>query len=172
MKNKDVTASADLYREIVAKIELMVMADGAGSFCIPALCEAFTISERTLRKAFHRVYGLPPYRCLKMLRLVQARHALLSRDRGLVTVTQIAMYFGFVELGRFSVEYRRMFGERPSQTLCRSHQSRGETLIRDTCAGAGSGGSESKDGSQETHLHQCADILARRLVTYSSLNVG
>jgi hypothetical protein len=32
------------------------------------------------------------------------------------------MCFGFVELGRFSVEYRKIFGESPSQTLyCASH---------------------------------------------------
>jgi AraC family ethanolamine operon transcriptional activator len=54
-----------------------------------------------------------------MLRLSQARRALLCADAELVTVTEIATCFGFVELGRFSVEYRRMFGESPSQTLHR-----------------------------------------------------
>jgi AraC-like DNA-binding protein len=34
-----------------------------------------------------------------------------------VTVTEIATSFGFLELGRFSVEYRKVFGENPSQTL-------------------------------------------------------
>jgi len=52
------------------------------------------------------------------LRLTQARRALLSAERG--TVTQIAMRFGFLELGRFAVDYRSTFGERPSETLRRS----------------------------------------------------
>jgi AraC-like DNA-binding protein len=52
-----------------------------------------------------------------MLRLAQARRALLSADSRRITVTEIATCFGFVELGRFSVEYRKMFGESPSQTL-------------------------------------------------------
>jgi hypothetical protein len=34
------------------------------------------------------------------------------------------MCFGFVELGRFSVEYRKVFGESPSQTLCRASQTK------------------------------------------------
>jgi AraC-like DNA-binding protein len=52
-----------------------------------------------------------------MLRLSQVRGALLSARGQLVTVTEIATDFGFGELGRFSVEYRKVFGESPSQTL-------------------------------------------------------
>jgi AraC-like DNA-binding protein len=33
------------------------------------------------------------------------------------TVSEIAMRFGFSELGRFSVEYRKVFGQSPSATL-------------------------------------------------------
>ena len=61
-----------------------------------------------------------------MLRLSQARQALLSANCKLMTVTEIATSFGFVELGRFSVEYRKVFGESPSQTL--HHAFRGKVL--------------------------------------------
>jgi transcriptional regulator GlxA family with amidase domain len=84
---------------------------------IAALCVALAVSERTLRKAFHRIHGLTPCRHLRMLRLSGARGALLSTDAKLATVTEIATYFGFPELGRFSVEYRKIFGESPSKTL-------------------------------------------------------
>jgi AraC-like DNA-binding protein len=52
-----------------------------------------------------------------MKRLSEARRALLAADCKRVTVTEIATSFGFLELGRFSVEYRKVFGENPSQTL-------------------------------------------------------
>ena len=40
-------------------------------------------------------------------------------------VTEIATALGFVELGRFSVEYRRAFGESPSETLRRALREHG-----------------------------------------------
>jgi len=59
-----------------------------------------------------------------MSRLSRARRALLSADCKLVTVTEIATCFGFAELGRFSVEYRKVFGESPSQTLHHASQAK------------------------------------------------
>ncbi|OMI10938.1 hypothetical protein BSN85_14115 [Bradyrhizobium brasilense] len=75
------------------------------------------VSERTLRNAFNEIHGVPPCRRLRMLRLLHARKVLLVADRELTTVTHVATAWGFSELGRFSVEYRKAFGESPSQTL-------------------------------------------------------
>jgi transcriptional regulator GlxA family with amidase domain len=107
-------------RDLVEQAENLAFADVDEPLHISALCSALAVSERTLRKAFHKARGLPPCRHLRMLRLSRARRALLSADYKLTTVTEIATCFGFVELGRFSVEYRKVFGESPSQTLCRA----------------------------------------------------
>jgi transcriptional regulator GlxA family with amidase domain len=109
--------------DLVEQAENLALADLDEPLHISALCRTLAVSERTLRKAFHKVRGLPPCRHLRMLRLSRARRALLSADCGLTTVTEIATCFGFVELGRFSVEYRKTFGESPSQTLCRASQT-------------------------------------------------
>ena len=48
-----------------------------------------------------------------------ARRALSRANPVTTTVTDIATEFGFWELGRFSVEYRALFGEPPSASLRR-----------------------------------------------------
>ncbi|UPJ58443.1 helix-turn-helix domain-containing protein [Bradyrhizobium sp. 192] len=103
--------------DLVVQAETLALSEPDEPLNISAVCSALAVSERTLRKAFHKVRGIPPCRHLRMLRLSEARRALLSADGQLVTVTEIATGFGFAELGRFSVEYRKLFGESPSKTL-------------------------------------------------------
>ena len=52
-----------------------------------------------------------------------ARKALTAADPATATVTAIANDQGFGELGRFAVNYRRLFGEPPSATLRRPAQA-------------------------------------------------
>jgi hypothetical protein len=47
------------------------------------------------------------------------RRALLTADANKTSVTRIVTDHGFWELGRFSVAYRTLFGEPPSETLRR-----------------------------------------------------
>jgi AraC-like DNA-binding protein len=58
-------------------------------------------------------------RYLWLRRMNLVRPALLRADPAVATVTGIATDHGFWELGRFSVEYRALFGESPSATLRR-----------------------------------------------------
>jgi AraC family ethanolamine operon transcriptional activator len=110
-------ASKGSKRDLVAHAEGLALADLYTPLNIATLCRVLAVSERTLRKAFHRIHGLPPHRYLRMLKLSRARQELMLVRGRSVTVTEIATDLGFVELGRFSVEYRRMFGESPSETL-------------------------------------------------------
>jgi AraC-like DNA-binding protein len=121
-KERSFTRGKRSYRDLVEQGEKLALAGIDEPLHISALCRALAVGEGTLRKAFHEIHGLPPCRHLRMLRLSRTRRALLTADCRLTTVTEIAMCFGFGELGRFSVEYRKAFGESPSQTLHhRSH---------------------------------------------------
>ena len=60
-----------------------------------------------------------PIRYLALRRMHLVRPALLCSDPSKATVTRIVTDHGFWELGRFSVAYRMLFGESPSETLRR-----------------------------------------------------
>ena len=107
------------YQQIVERFDEVARANLAGPAPIAELCRAAGVTPRTLSRAFHAIRGKPPSRYLHDLRLAQVRDALLSDD-GEGSVTEIAMRFGFRELGRFAVDYRARFGESPSETLRRA----------------------------------------------------
>jgi AraC-like DNA-binding protein len=83
------------------------------------ICSAIGASERTLRTCCQEVLGVGPVRYLWLRRMYLTRQALLRSEASATTVTEIATTHGFWELGRFSVEYRGLFGESPSTSLRR-----------------------------------------------------
>jgi transcriptional regulator GlxA family with amidase domain len=108
------------YRQIVDRIEELLRSDRGEQLHVDDLCRVAAVSERTLRNAFRKIHGVSPYRFLRGFRMTQARQALLAAGARRGTVTEVAMQFGFLELGRFSVDYRSAFGECPSTTLRRA----------------------------------------------------
>lgn len=79
------------------------------------LCAALGASDRTLRLAFRERYDLGPMAYFKALRLNAVRAALRRSPRA--AVGAVARDFGFHHLGQFAGDFRRLFGERPSETL-------------------------------------------------------
>jgi AraC family ethanolamine operon transcriptional activator len=49
----------------------------------------------------------------------RVRSDLLVAEPGATRVKRVAAQWGFTEMGRFAVEYKRLFGESPSETLVR-----------------------------------------------------
>ena len=83
------------------------------------LCSALNVGMRTLYYAFREYFGISPIRYLRLVRYAKARRDLLSADRERTTVTDIAAKWRFWHFGRFSVEYKSLYGESPSETLHR-----------------------------------------------------
>jgi len=106
------------HSRIVAKAEEFMRARLALPLYVADLCQATGVSERTLRSAFRNVYGVGPNRFLKLRRLNQVRRVLQRAGSGAL-VSEVATRHGFWDLGRFAGDYRRLFGESPSQTLRR-----------------------------------------------------
>jgi AraC-like DNA-binding protein len=73
------------------------------------------VSISKLYSDFKRYIGMPPTAYLKRLRLEGVR-ADTMKCMGEENISTLAFSWGFNHLGRFSTEYRKMFGETPSQT--------------------------------------------------------
>jgi AraC-like DNA-binding protein len=103
----------------VKLVEDYIHAHADEPITVEDLTAAAGVSARTLFSGFKRFRGISPMKYLREVRLKQVRHD-LERAGGDETVTDIAMKWGFGQLGRFAVEYKKEFGESPSDTLKRT----------------------------------------------------
>ena len=82
---------------------------------ISALCSSSGVSERTLEYAFRETYQISPKEYIKSLKLNKVRSELIKGvDKKIST---IAAKYGFWHMGQFAADYKRLFGELPSDTL-------------------------------------------------------
>ena len=89
---------------------------------MPELSAAVGVGQRALRQAYLKVYGMSPIELFKARQLALARGRLRAADRR-GSVSAVAARIGIYSFGRFSVEYRRLYGESPSRTLARGRGS-------------------------------------------------
>jgi len=81
---------------------------------IEELALASGASRRTLHRAFEGILSDTPIKFINRRKLYLIRDLLLSGERA--TVSDTVASVGIMEFGRFSSNYRRMFGETPSET--------------------------------------------------------
>ncbi|PCI57770.1 MAG: AraC family transcriptional regulator [Gammaproteobacteria bacterium] len=79
------------------------------------------VSQRTLYNIFTRYKSVTPMHYIKQKKLLHVRKALQRKEGSCRNITEVALDFGFMHLGRFSSEYRKVFGELPSVTLRNRH---------------------------------------------------
>jgi AraC family ethanolamine operon transcriptional activator len=83
------------------------------------------VTERSLQRGFQDVVGTTPKAYIQAQRLTNVRRQLRGADPSRTRVADVANEWGFWHLGQFAADYRRHFGERPSETL-RRRRLRGE----------------------------------------------
>ncbi|MGY3609177.1 MULTISPECIES: helix-turn-helix domain-containing protein [unclassified Bradyrhizobium] len=128
----EITASRRRHDTIIARLEDHLAENPDRAVYLTELCAATGVSERMLRSACEEHLGMAPMRYLTLRRMHLVRRALLRADASTATVTRVVTDYGFWELGRFSVAYRTLFGELPSETLRRPAQDPDLHLIRPT----------------------------------------
>jgi len=105
------------HKAIIARFEEFLTANSGRPLYLTEICAGIGVAERTLRGACEEHLGMGPIRFLTLRRMNLVRRALLEADPSKSTVTRVVTDHGFWELGRFSVSYRALFGESPSETL-------------------------------------------------------
>ena len=84
---------------------------------IEEICNESGASWRTLDRAFKEQFGQGPKSYYMRLRLNRVREDLLAGSFN-GTITDAANRQGFWHMGQFARDYRRFFGELPSETRC------------------------------------------------------
>lgn len=116
--------NSERHRRVIARFKDYLASRPVEAVHLPEVCAAIAVSERTLRAYCQDTFGIGPAHYLWLRRMHLARRALSQADPASTTVTEVATDHGFWELGRFSVEYRALFGELPSMTLKQAPQER------------------------------------------------
>ena len=80
-------------------------------------CFDNNINARTLQRAFIEQYGVTPNSYAKAHRLNNIYKTLSHSNSDITRISDIAKNFGFWHMSQFATDYRRHFGELPSQTL-------------------------------------------------------
>lgn len=81
------------------------------------LCKIAGVSERTLQYAFQDQFGVSPKTYLNIFRLNGFRKKLLNSDCNTTRINDVASLWEFWHIGQLASDYRKLFGELPSETL-------------------------------------------------------
>lgn len=82
------------------------------------ICQELKISQRTLEYIFKDYYQMSPQKYFKHLRLNVLHQELQQKDQQ-GNLSEIAEQFGFYHRGQLARDYRKLFGEFPSETFRR-----------------------------------------------------
>jgi len=109
-------------RHIVDAAKDFMRARIAETITVADLCIELGVSRRTLQYSFQEVLGINPVRFLRAMRLNGVRRDLKNPGAQPGSVQDTAANWGFWHLGHFVTDYKRMFGELPSETLRRTRR--------------------------------------------------
>ncbi len=108
------------YATYVKPAEEFILGHLDAAICVADIATAVGVSVPTLNRAFRQCHGMGPKAFVKQRRLGRVRSELLRADPQATTVTLIATKYAFWHMSQFAADYKRAFGEAPSETLHRS----------------------------------------------------
>lgn len=121
-RKRDRSATASRHYKLILACERIALEAGMFELDMHDLARRTGFSRRSLERIFHDRVGTTPGRWFRNIRLNGALRDLVAPVSGR-SVTDVAVRWGFRHLSRFSEQYRKTFGELPSQTLNRAQSS-------------------------------------------------
>lgn len=106
------------YDRVVRAARECIMRDSDAT--LTDLCTHIGVSRRNLHYSFKAVMGISPGHFLRSVRLNAARRDIKRADPTIPTLADIASRWGFWHPSHFAADYKRRFGELPSETALRS----------------------------------------------------
>jgi AraC-like DNA-binding protein len=122
LATRGVVVPSGIVREVVGLVE----SHPEWEHSVGSLAVAVGVSRRSLERAFRKHTGVSPWKYVKSVRLRRARDELRAADPERVTVGEVARRWGMTH-SQFSAEYRRLYGETPTET--RQALSRSEACL-------------------------------------------
>lgn len=110
------------HHSLVFRIREYVLSRRDEPVTVSDLCRDFYVSRRTLQNAFHNVVGMSPVSYLRAVRLNGVRRMLRDSGSRFISVQDAAAEWGFWHLSQFACDYKKLFGELPSESL-RQHSA-------------------------------------------------
>ena len=83
-------------------------------FRVEELAKQWNMSVSQFHQKFKNAVGMGPLQCQKRLRLTESRRLILDEGKN---VTEAALDVGYESLSQFAREYRKMFGNSPSEDI-------------------------------------------------------
>lgn len=94
---------------------------------ITELCQISHVSRRALQYSFEQGLGVSPIQYIRDCRLNEIRRILLNMETD-ITITDLALNYGFFHLGTFNNQYKQLFAETPTQTMQRATHYQQNTI--------------------------------------------
>jgi AraC-like DNA-binding protein len=82
---------------------------------VSSVCAVLGVNERALQRSFQECVGVG-LRAYERERRLRAVHGAILAEGNRRSITEIAVYYGFWHLGRFSAAYSALYGCTPSET--------------------------------------------------------
>jgi len=115
-QNQNIKQSLQKAQRVVTKAQEAFIESAETPLTVDELCSLTHTSRRTLQNCFETVTGQSPAVFLKNMRLNAVKRILVMSDAS-SNISEIAAQWGFWHLSQFTVDYKLLFGELPSQTL-------------------------------------------------------